>query len=167
MIAMKALSRQKTVNKKLEGLPASLAGELFETLNPLLLCPKSPAVDREASKARSKMLADNHGRRVEEIYKHAIALRKGVCLKDFGYSFYWINAGEYFNNEIMDAEIYSQRIEFYAPPGQEKLKVVATTLPGICRSESRMECAMKCANLPEEKNIIVRALTYLGASVRG
>jgi hypothetical protein len=164
-IATRALWRQADVNNKLASLPEELASSLFEALNPLLLCYKSPAVDREASKARREKLQELHGKRLIEIYSRAINLRKDLSRKGFSYSFYWIQAGEAFNNTIMDAEIHSRRIEFYETVNRE-LKVVVTVLPGICRNDDGTERPMLSTEPSQEKNIVVRALVYLGAEER-
>lgn len=163
-VAFKTLARQVSVNKNLAELPEKLAGELFEALNPLLLCYKSPAIDREASRARKQKLQELHGEQLMKIYEEAINLRKEMSNKAFSYTFFWIDAGESFNEAIMDAEVHYGRKEFYKVVGRGR-QVVATVLPGVIRHDSGMDHSMPSSDPSKERNIVLRALVYLDKEI--
>jgi len=171
-LALRALADDAELKKKSRQMAENFSNNLLETLNPLLLSYKDPAIDREASRARKVLLAKHSRKLLNDIYVVALKLRVEMNLKNCSYGFIWPSAGDSFDKETMDAEVYGRRIDSSTINYEAEEKVAATLLPGVQRIESdeaeekakRSHTKSGCAitEAPSLKGrVVVPALVYL------
>jgi hypothetical protein len=135
-LALRALADDAELKTRSRQMAENFSNNLLEILNPLLLSYKDPAIDREASRARKVLLAKHSRKLLNDMYMVALKLRVEMNLKNCSYNFIWPSAGDSFDKETMDAEVYQRRIDSSTVDYQGEEKVAATLLPGVQRIES-------------------------------